>query len=110
MQPVLCAGGYPIPITKKGRHEIVAIVATVNDTTAASRLTLLDSEDYRIVDDGNDLQYKDKRRLIFDQKGMANADATLGVVFPEPLKVIHGFTITGATTNLVAGKTFIYTR
>jgi hypothetical protein len=95
---------------KKGKFEIVGIVATVNDTTAASRLTLIDSDDFKVYPDASDIQWSHDRCTIFDQKGLANADATLGVIFPEPLKCNRGLALNSLSTNLVAGKTFVYVR
>ena len=109
MQPLMCAGGFPMPI-KKGRFEIYAILATIDDTTVESRITLIDSEDFKIVPDSNDMQYKDSRRMIFDMKGLANADGCIGMVFPEPIKVIKGISLNSLSNNLTAGKTFVYTR
>jgi hypothetical protein len=109
MQPLLCKGGYPLPIGK-GMKYICGFVATVSNTAAASRLSLLDSAEYKIVDDGNDLQFKNSRRMICDVKGVANVDGTLKCMFPEPIKVLDGVTINSVSANLVAGRTFLYVR
>lgn len=109
MQPLMCRGGYPMPICK-GKHEIVAIIATVSDPTAASRINIIDSDDFKIVTDGLDLQYKDNRRTIFDMRGLANADASIGIVFPEPLKTTRGISLNSLSTNLKAGMIFVYVR
>ena len=98
-----------MPITK-GRQEIYAILATVADSTQASRLTLIDSEDFAIVEDGLDINAGNNRRLIYDGIGLANADGQIGVVFPEPLKTIRGISMSSLSTNLVGGKIFVYTR
>ncbi len=109
MQPLMCRGGYPMPISL-GKKEIVAISATVNDPTAASRITLIDSDDFKIVPNGDNMQYEDNRRLIFDQKGLANSDGVLGMVFPEPLKTTRGISVNSLTSNIEGGKVFVYVR
>lgn len=109
MRPILCKGGYPIPIAT-GRMEIFGFSATVNSTAAASRITLVDSEDFKIIPDDQDLNPVNNRRTFSDVKGIANGDAILTVMFPEPYKTIKGVTIADGTTNLVAGKNFVYVR
>jgi hypothetical protein len=102
MYPITCLGGYPIPI-KKGRFAIMGIVAVVNDTASASRVTLVDSDEGKEIPDSQSV-----KPVISDMKGLANGDATLGIMFAEPIKVRHGITITSATTNIVAGRTLVY--
>jgi hypothetical protein len=104
MYPITCAGGYPIPI-KIGKMSIVGIVATVNDPTAASRITLVDSAAGKELADDSDL-----KPAIVDLKGLANANGTIGVMFAEPIKLRDGVTIGRNTTNLIAGRTFVYIR
>lgn len=102
MYPLLCKGGYPVPI-KAGRFSIVGVMATVNDPTAASRLTLIDSgEGLQVTDD------QAMKPVICDIKGLANADGTIGVMFAEPIKLRDGVSIGSNTTNLMAGRTIVY--
>ncbi len=112
MQPLLCKGGYPMPITK-GKFEILAVHATIEDTTAAARLTLLDSDDFAVVPDGVTMQYKDNhnnRRLIFDQKVIANSSGAIEMVFAEPLKTIRGVSVNSLSSNTEGGKVFVYVK
>ena len=103
MQPLLCKGGYALPIGK-GKKEIYGVVAAVSDPTAASRLALIDSEDFAVVED-----VTDKKHFI-DLKGLANTDGVIGCMFAEPIKVIDGVAVDAASTNLIAGRTFLYVR
>jgi hypothetical protein len=109
MQPLLCKGGYPMPITN-GKHEIVAINATISNTAAVSRLTLIDSDDFKIVADSEAGNYSKNRRTILDLKGIANDGGNLTMVFPEPLKTTRGINISSLSTNTVGGKVFVYVR
>jgi hypothetical protein len=104
MQPLLCRGGYPLPIGK-GKKEVFGVIATVSDPTAASRLSLVDSEDFSIKPDVGNM-----KRVFLDVKGLANTDGVIGCMFSEPIKVIDGIALNSASTNLVAGKTFLYIR
>jgi hypothetical protein len=104
MQPLLCKGGYPLPIGK-GKKEIYGVVAAVNDTASASRLTLRDSNDFNVTPSAVNL-----KGIFADIKGLANADGVIGLMFSEPIKVIDGVCITSASTNLLPGRTFLYVR
>lgn len=108
MRPLTCRAGYPMPIAR-GRFEVWGFCATVNNTAAVSRLTLVDSEDYAPVANDSTLCAANERRLMTDAKGLANGDGYLSVIFPEPIKTIKGVTV-AATTNLEAGKIFVYVR
>lgn len=105
MYVLQCRGGYPIPITAGGDDsrrmmEIVGVVATVSDTTAASQLTLIDDFGKVKADAVTDV-------TICDLKGLANAAGNIGVVFPEPIKTRKGIAAT-AITNLVQGSILVY--
>ena len=104
MQPLRCSGGYALPIGK-GKKEIYGVVATVSTTTSASRLALMDTDDYAIVSDT-----ASKKKHIIDLKGLANADGVIGCMFPEPIKVNDGVSLDSNSTNLIAGRTFLYIR
>jgi hypothetical protein len=112
MKPLTCRAGYPMPFsTKDGkRYEVWGFCATVSDTTAASRFTLVDSPDFKIIANDKDLNPVNNRRPIVDVKGLANGDGYLSVIFPEPYKTIEGVVIAASTANLEAGKTFVYVR
>ena len=104
MQPLVCRGGFPLPIGK-GKKEIYGVMAVVNDPTAASRLSLFDSENFNITTNAVDL-----KKTFCDLKGLANADGVIGCMFPEPIKVIDGVAMNGVSTNLIAGRTCLYVR
>lgn len=110
MYPLQCAGGFPLPI-KAGKLEIYGVSAVVSDTTAASRLTLIDDRNLpegavvgRVL--GSD--YDDDKGII-DIKGIASADGVLEQIFPEPLKLRHGLSSVNSS-NLVAGTIKVYVR
>jgi hypothetical protein len=104
MYILTCRGGYPIPLTPgtERRIEIVGVRATVNDTTADSRLTLIDDYGQVRTDVGTDI-------TLCDIKGLADMDANLEVLFPEPLKTRKGIAAT-AVTNLIQGSILVYVR
>lgn len=115
MYPITCAGGYSIPV-KAGQFDIIGIRATVSNTAAASQIILYDDgysgEDWgRILpgtfDPGSSEQVKVV--LISNIKGIANVDANLEVLFPEPVRIRHGTSVS-KTTNLVPGSIQVYCR
>jgi hypothetical protein len=104
MYPITCAGGYPIPI-KKGRFKIHGFLVTANNTASATRCTFIDSDDFKqITDTASNLKNKP---VIFDLKGLANAEDTIGVMFAEPVHVRNGITIANGT-NLIPGRTLVF--
>lgn len=97
---------------KAGRFEILGVRATVNTTTSASRVKLID--DPAIGDNakfGNiyTSSYAGKGVTICDIKGMADIDANLEVLFPEPIKLRHGISLIQAD-NIVPGSLVVYAR
>jgi hypothetical protein len=101
MYPIQCAGGYPLPI-KTGKFSVYGIIVTANSTSLATRLTLVDSDNFKEETDNQSL-----KTVIADLRGLANAEGVLGVMFPEPIRVRKGVTISNGT-NLLAGRTFVY--
>jgi hypothetical protein len=100
MQPLLCAGGYGVP-QREGKFQIWKILAACSDSSASSRLTLLDSKKTSVASK----QYGD--RLFTDAKRVAACNANIEITFPTPIKVVDGiFPLT--TTNLVPGSIFVY--
>jgi hypothetical protein len=99
-----CVGGYPCPITKgvPTKIEVLGVRATVSDPTAVSRITLVDDIGKLRSDTAYDV-------TIVDCKGMANADANIEVLFPEPLKTRNGVAATDIT-NLIQGSILLYVR
>jgi len=107
-----CPAGYAIPL-KAGRYEIVGIKSTVNSTSSASRLILCDDKNISDGDKwGNFIDGTtpyDNANIFVDLKGIANLDANLEVLFPEPIKLRHGISAI-VTTNLIAGSIMVYVR
>jgi hypothetical protein len=101
MYPITCAGGYPIPI-KKGRFKICGLVVTVDDTTAASRCTLVDSAEFKELTDDQTL-----KPVLVDLKGLPNAEGVMGIMFPAPIQVRDGVTVSNLS-NVLAGRTIVY--
>lgn len=99
---------------KKGRFEILGFTATVSDPTAASQIQMWDDESITDVStQGNILtigstEAAQRKTLIANIKGIANADACLEVLFPEHLKTRRGISV--ATSNIVGGSFFLYVK
>lgn len=108
MRPILCKGGYPVPI-KTGMCEIVGVCAPVNSVSTASRLTLQDNDPY--ADFGNALPAEDTnlKNIIFDFKGMASVDNNVVCMFKEPIKVINGVSLVN-NSNLLPGRIIVYVK
>lgn len=109
MYPMTCAGGYPVPI-KGGRFEVIGFKATVNTTTSDSRVTLMDDP---FINEGDKqgriltASYADRGTKFIDVKGMADIDANLEVLFPEPMKIRNGVSLIRAD-NVVPGSMILY--
>lgn len=99
--PLLCAAGYGVPI-KQGTYKITKIVAAVNDTTAASRVTIYDGK----TENGK------YARKICDLKGTANVAGNIGISFDDdPVQLRDGiFNDSLVLTNVVAGSVLVYIR
>lgn len=110
MYPAICYAGYPVPMPKKG-NVIVAVRATIADTTKASRLTLLD--DAAINKDSSIGIIRAStwtgNTKIIDLKGVAGVHGELIADLEEPIKVRNAVSIVNAD-NLVAGSIFVYVR
>jgi hypothetical protein len=101
----VCPAGYPFPMTRVGvqtKIEILGVRATVLDPTANSRITLIDDTGQMKADEVTDI-------TLIDCKGLANADANLEVLFPEPMKTRNGVALTNCN-NLVQGSILLYVR
>ncbi|UCE05512.1 MAG: hypothetical protein JSW07_18170 [bacterium] len=111
MYPLLCQGGYGMPI-KAGKFEIIQIEAPGSDTNASSRLTLLDDTEVEPTDDkwGQLVKTKTKvHHIIYDQKRVAACHANLSTELKEPIKVRNGLSVLNAT-NLVPGSIMVYAK
>ena len=104
MYPIQCAGGYALPI-KEGKFEICGVQIPSSNTAAAIRMTLRDSDARKIVTD-----LPENGTVIFDSKGLANAQGEISVMFAEPIKVRNGVTIDDNFSNGIAGKNCVYVR
>jgi hypothetical protein len=103
MQPILCHAGYPLPI-KKGTFEIVGVQIAGLSIAADTRITLIDSEDFKIMPD-----VPENKFVIFDHKTTGNESGTISIQFKESIKVRRGVTITNSE-NTIAGKNIVYMR
>ncbi len=115
MYPLTCAGGYSVPL-RGGLFEIVGVRATVSDPTVASQIVLyddsgIDGKNGRILSSSFDpgKAARDKNALLCNVKGIADLDANLEVLFPEPLKTRHGVSAS-ISTNLRPGTIQVYCR
>jgi len=111
MYPLVCRGGFPMP-AKAGKFSIVGIGASVDVTTAASRLCLVDDEaisedaDIGRILESSDIT--DIKTVVWDSKGIASVDGKLGEMFVEPVKVRYGLSL--YTLNLLANSICVYVR
>ena len=106
--PITCAGGFFVPIRNSGLR-VLGCMATVNDTTANSRVVLID-------DPGIALGAKwgrilptthDNRKGFIDVKGLGGVDANLFQILPDSLKIRHGISAV-ETSNIIAGTLKIF--
>lgn len=109
MYPLVCKGGYPMPL-RAGKFDIVQISAPAGTVGTVSRLTLID--DLGLAEDAtlgrvltNDNIYK---TTIVDLKS-TTAEGGLNQVFQEPLKVRKGISVKNAD-NLQPGSIMVYVR
>lgn len=102
MYPLLCPGGYGLPI-KTGRFEIMKITAACSDSSAAARLQLIDS--------ARQLPASKLKadKLLVDLKRVAACQPNIVFDCEEPIKVRD--TISPIySTNLVPGSIMVYVR
>jgi len=102
MYPLLCPGGYGIPM-KRGKFEIVKITAACNDSAAASRLQLCDSP--RISPSSKTRDEK----LVVDLKRVEACNANIDFDCPEPIKIRNALSPL-TLTNLVVGSVLVYVK
>lgn len=104
-----CAGGYPNPL-KAGRYEVLGFRVTVKTPASASQIQLWDDSNIKDTDRVGYVKDidADLKTMIANIKGLANSDANLEVLFPEPLKLRRG--LSGAFTNIVPGSFFLYVK
>jgi hypothetical protein len=106
MRPVLCAGGYPLPI-KSGKCKVVGFSCSTNVAATASRLTLKDDDPFKsggIPMPTEDSQLKD---VLIDKKGMASVDVNLAEHFIHPITFVNGICLVNAS-NLLVGRLIVY--
>ena len=107
-----CAGGHAVPL-KGGKFEVIGVHAKVNDPTAASRLTLIDDLDIPQAKDdanlGRVLADDNQKVVLCDCHGLANADAEIGIIFAEPIKIRKALSVINAT-NLKGGRVCVHVR
>lgn len=100
-----CAGGYANPV-KDGKFNIMGVCATVKDTTAASRVTLVDNAQRACLASSYAAQQEPE---IIDIKGVANVNGILQVCFDDPLVARKGLSCTNAD-NIVAGSLKVFVK
>lgn len=108
MRPILCKGGYPLPV-KSGMCEIVGVCAPVNSVSTAARLTLQDADPYADGADPLPAESTELKNIIFDYKGMASVDNNVVQMFKEPIKAVNGVCLVNAS-NLLPGRIVVYVR
>jgi hypothetical protein len=110
MYPLTCRGGFPVPI-KAGRFEVLGLRATVNTTTSNSRVRIIDDPSIKEGDKWGKIlssDYTGAGTVIADVKGMADIDANLEILFPEPVKLRYGASL--IAENTVPGSISLYVR
>ena len=108
MYPIECKGNFAVPI-KAGSFVIRGVMLTAQSTATACRIVGFDDNAI-----GSDKQGKvlsstdlvDRKVPLFDLKGIANVDGTLGVMFPQGIKTRYGLSC--YVTNTEPGKIFVY--
>ena len=110
MYPIQCKGGnYAVPVLA-GKFQIRGVLVTAQSTDTACRIVGVDDDTLTKSDKFGRLlsstQRDEANNPIFDLKGIADVNGTLGVMFPAPIKVIHGLSI--YVENVEPGKNFVY--
>lgn len=108
MYPILCPGGYGVPM-KAGKMEIVAIVAAGSDASSSSRLTLLD---YAAAGDKMGTFIKSKTKdydQIIDIKRVAACEPNITFYPALPIKTRSGISVL-RSSNMEPGSITVYVR
>jgi hypothetical protein len=106
-----CHAGFPMPL-KAGKQEVYGVRATLQDATAAARLTLVD--DYSLADDAkfgalySTTAVADKPCMFVDERTIANTVGSIDVMFPEAIKLRRGVSM--AASNLKGGTVTLLIR
>ena len=109
MYPMQCHAGFPLPIGV-GKVDVCGLIATINDTTVASRITIIDDMNLpRDAAQGRILPDQDQEVPIIDLKVLANGGGNLEVVFQEPIRLRRGASVINAS-NLLGGRVMLFTR
>ena len=109
MQPLLCPGGYGVPV-KAGRYKVCQIHGIIDAGQSA---------DVHIVDDGT-LEWSDSmgnlltsktsnQKTLFRCKGYSSTDGHLSVTFSEPVDVKNGLSLI-EYTGIEPGTLLVYVR
>jgi hypothetical protein len=109
MYPIQCHAGFSMPL-RAGRFEITGFCATVNDTTAASQIAIVDDSTINQASGFGNLldSIDDRENILINMKGLASIDTTLSYEFAEPVKTRYGISL--YTSNLKPGSICIYRR
>ncbi len=103
MYALECYANYYLPI-KIGQFKVLGLEATVQDTSAPSRVVLIDDDSGIPLGEDYDI----KKGLI-DIKGLPNSKGILEINFPEPIVTRKGITIV-QSTNIVGGTIKLWVR
>lgn len=105
MYPILCPGGYGVPI-KKGKMEVCGIDLKVTASSGDFQVSLFDTNR------GVSLNIADKKSsdaLFAHVFGGSTSLVPPFLPFPEPIKMRNGISI-GDIDNIDPGQIFVYIR
>lgn len=106
-----CHAGFPMPL-KAGKFEIYGVRASISDTTAATRLTLVDDQDLpegsRFGNIYSTSEVGSKKCAFVDERTVASTVGSIDVMFPEAIKMRNGVSMAGS--NLIGGTVTLLIR
>ena len=107
--PLLCAGGFPVPL-KAGKFEIIGYSVAPSTIGTQMDIGLVDDETIKEgVGFGNVIDSEENclraNRIIHFAKQPANA-GVYDFIFPAPVKTRNGLSL--YTTNVLAGTFCVY--
>ena len=107
MYPLICKGGYGVPMTwGDGKHRLVKVTAVCSDESASAQLQLVDTS--RLLPSSK----TSAEKIILDLKRVAACQANIEWNAPDtndPL-VIRDNLFPMIMTNLVAGSVLAYVK
>jgi len=110
MRPILCAGGYGVPM-RAGAFQVVHITAACSDSNASSRLQICEDISTATEKEKNwipPIKEKEKdQKLLIDLKRVAACQPNIDWSPKEPFQVTRGLAVI-KTENLEPGSIFVY--